>query len=85
VLFGEVPRGEVSSLVGLGERQGRRLLTPLVQRGFLTGPKDAPLRIALPLGETERLFPHLWAPLALGTVVEPALDIRDALQPPRAA
>jgi Fic family protein len=85
VLFGEVPRSEVSTIVGLGERQGRRLLAPLVERGFLTGPKDASLRIAFPLGETERLFPHLWAPSALGTVVEPALDIRNALQPPRAA
>lgn len=82
VLFGEAPRGEVSALVGLGERQGRRLLVPLVERGFLTGPKDAPLRMAFPLGETERLFPHLWAPSALGAVVEPAPDIRDALLPP---
>jgi len=85
VLFGEVPRGEVPALVGLGERQGRRLLAPLVERGFLTGPKDAPLHMAFPLGETERLFPHLWAPSALGAVVEPAPDIRDALLPPRSA
>ena len=85
VLFGEVPRGEVSALVGIGERQGRRLLVPLVERGFLTGPKDAPLRVAFPLGQTERLFPHLWAPSALGAVVEPAPDIQDALRPPRSA
>ena len=46
-------------LAGLGtaERQGRRLLAPLVERGLLTGPKDAPLKIAFPLGETERMFP----------------------------
>jgi hypothetical protein len=36
VLFGEVPCGEVSSLVGGGERQGRWLPAPLVQRRFLT-------------------------------------------------
>jgi Fic family protein len=84
VLFGEVPRGEVATLVGVGARQSRRLLAPLVERGLLTGAKDAPLRVAFPLGETERLFPHLWAPSALGALVEPAPDIRDALLPPRA-
>ncbi len=84
MLFGEVPRGEVAALVGTAERQGRRLLAPLVARGLLTGAKDAPLRIAFPLGETERMFPHLWAPSALGTLVEPAEDIRRALQPPTA-
>jgi Fic family protein len=82
VLFGEVPRGDVAALVGTAERQGRRLLAPLVERGLLTGPKDAPLRIAFPLGETERMFPHLWAPSALGTLVEPSEDIRRALQLP---
>jgi hypothetical protein len=70
VLFGEVPRGDVGALVGTAERQARRLLAPLVERGLLAGPKDAPLRIALPLGETERMFPHLWAPSVLGTLVE---------------
>jgi hypothetical protein len=85
VLFGEVPRGDVADLVGTGERQGRRLLAPLVERGLLIGSKDAPLRVAFPLGETERLFPHLWAPSALGTLVEPSPELRDALLPPQAA
>ena len=70
VLFGEVPRGDVVRLVSTAERQGRRLLALLVERGLLTGRKDAPLRIAFPLGETERWFPHLWAPSALGTLVD---------------
>lgn len=85
VLFGEVLRADIPGLVGLGERQGRRLLAPLVDRGLLIGPKDAPLRVAFPLGETERLFPHLWSPSALGFAVEPAADIREALKTPRAA
>jgi hypothetical protein len=51
---------------------------------LLAGSKDAPLRIAFPLGETERMFPHLWAPSSLGTLVEPSEDIRHALQPPSA-
>ncbi len=85
VLFGTVPRGDVADLVGTGKRQGRRLLAPLVERGLLHGAKDAPLQVAFPLGETERMFPHLWAPSALGSLTEPAPDIRLALQPPSAA
>ncbi len=49
------------------------------------GPTDAPLRMAFPLGQIERLFPYLWAPSTLGAVVEPVPDIRDALLPPRSA
>lgn len=83
VLFGEVQRGQVAALVGLGERQARRLLVPLVERGLLAGAKDAPLCVAFPLGETERLFPHLWAQSAIGSDVEPAPEIQEALQPPQ--
>ena len=35
VLFGEVPRGDVAGLVDTAERQGRRLLAPLVERGLV--------------------------------------------------
>lgn len=85
VLFGAVPRGEVPALVGMGERQARRLVRPLVDRGLLAGAKDAPLRVAFPLGETERLFPHLWAPSAVAGTLAPAPDLDDALRPPEAA
>ncbi len=83
VLFGEVPRGDVPGLIGTSERQARRLVAPLVARGLLTGAKDAPLRIAFPLGETERLFPHLWAPSAAGAAATPDSEIAAALRPPR--
>ena len=85
VLFGTVPRGEVPALVGTGERQARRLLRPLADRGLLASTKDAPLRVAFPLGETERLFPHLWAPPAVADALAPAPELEDALRPPRAA
>jgi hypothetical protein len=62
VLFGQVPRGDVPALVGTSDRQARRLIKPLVERGLLVGAKDAPMRVAFPLGQSERLFPHLWAP-----------------------
>lgn len=47
--------------------------------------RPAALRIAFPLGETERLFPHLWAPPAVAAGGAPAADILDALRSPGAA
>ena len=85
VLFGTVPRGEVPALVGTGDRQARRLLRPLADRGLLAGAKDAQLRVAFLLSETERLFPHLWAPTAGADTLSPAPELEDALRPPRAA
>ena len=82
VLFGKVPRGDVPALLGTGDRQARRLVKPLVERGLLTGAKDAPLEIAFPLGETERLFPHLWGPSGAGTGLKPAPEIEAALRAP---
>lgn len=84
-LFGTVPRGDVPSLVGLSERQARRVVQPLVARGLLGGAKGAPLRIAFPLGESERLFPNLWAPAAIADVVGLPPDVTDALRPPGAS
>lgn len=54
-LFGVVPRGEVPGLLGVSDRQARRLVPPLVARGLLIRAKDAPLRVAFPLGERERI------------------------------
>ena len=82
VLFGEVPRGEVPELIGTSDRQARRLVKPLTDRGLLTGAKDAPLRVMFPLGETERLFPHLWAPSGAPTSLAPMPEIEEALRPP---
>ena len=83
-LLGEVPRGEVPGLVGTSERQARRLVQPLTRRGLLVGAKDAPLRVAFPLGETERLFPHLWGPSAVAAALRPEEEIERALRPPAA-
>ena len=85
VLFGMVPRGDVPALVGVSERQARRLTRPVIDRGLLTGAKDAPLRIAFPLGESERLFPHLWAPIGIATTLDVPREVVSALQPPGAA
>ena len=85
VLFGVVQRADVPGLVGVSDRQARRLVRPLVHRGLLTGAKDAPLRVAFPLGESERLFPHLWAPVAVAMSVDSPPDVEEALRPPGAA
>lgn len=82
VLFGQVPRGEVAALVGTGDRQARRLMKPLVDRGLLTGAKDAPLRIAFPLGESERIFPHLWAPAGVANALPSLPEIEEGLRIP---
>jgi Fic family protein len=85
VLFGVVPRGDVPALVAMSGRQARRLVRPLVDRGLLTGAKDAPLRIAFPLGESERLLPHLWAPTGVAMTLDLPPEVGEALRPPRAA
>lgn len=82
VLFGEVARGDVPGLVGTSDRQARRLVRQLIERGLLTGAKDAPLGVAFPLGETERLFPNLWAPSGVATALPPLPEVEEALQPP---
>jgi fido (protein-threonine AMPylation protein) len=84
VLFGVVPRGDVPALVAMSGRQARRLVRPLVDRGLLTGAKDAPLRIAFPLGESERLLPHLWAPAGVAMTLNLPPEVGEALRPPRA-
>lgn len=85
ILFGVVPRGDVPALIGTSDRQARRLVRPLADRGLLVGTKDAPLRVAFPLGESERLFPHLWAPASIATNLDLPPEVEDALRPPRAA
>jgi Fic family protein len=85
VLFGAVPRGDVPGLLGVSDRQARRLVRPLIDRGLLTGAKDAPLRVGFPLGESERLFPHLWAATGIATTLDLPPEVAGALQPPRAA
>jgi hypothetical protein len=85
ILFGAVPRGDVPTLIGTSDRQARRLVRPLADRGLLVGTKDAPLRVAFPLDESERLFPHLWAPASIATNLELPPEVEDALRPPRAA
>jgi Fic family protein len=58
---GELPRGEVSGIVGSGERQARRVVSALVQRGVLVSDSSrAPLRLAFPAVLASRWMPGLF-------------------------
>jgi Fic family protein len=59
VLFrGELPRSAIPGILGLGDRQARRVVSGLVKRGVLVADSDrAPLHLAFPAA----LAPH-WMP-----------------------
>lgn len=58
---GEIPRGEVAGLLGVGDRQGRRVVSGLLEREAIasTSPK-APLRIAFPAALAHEWMPGLF-------------------------
>ncbi len=58
---GELPRGEIAGLLGLGDRQARRIAAALAARGVLNsdGPR-APLRLAFPAALAPRWLPGLF-------------------------
>src|SRR5579863_7187700 len=46
---GELPRGYAASIVGTGDRQARRIVSALIERGVLLSESSrAPLRLAFP-------------------------------------
>ena len=59
---GELPRSEVSGLLGgLGDRQSRRLLEPLTKTGVLLAESTrAPLRLGFPAALAGRWMPGLF-------------------------
>ena len=61
---GELPRGDVDAVAGTGDRQARRIVSALVDRGALTsdGPR-APLRLAFPATLAARWLPGLFPEL----------------------
>ncbi|MFN0023086.1 MAG: Fic family protein [Parvularculaceae bacterium] len=58
---GDLPRGEIGSIVGVVDRQARRITAALTARGVLAsdGPR-APLRLAFPASLASRLTPGLF-------------------------
>ena len=58
---GELPRGDVATLVGTGERQARRVVSALADRGAITSNSTrAPLRLAFPAALASRWMPGLF-------------------------
>lgn len=62
ILFrGELPKGDVETLLGVSERTARRLYTALIDRGVVTTEgKHAPLRLAFPAILASRWMPGLF-------------------------
>jgi Fic family protein len=58
---GELPRGDAAAIVGTGERQARRVVSALIDRGVLTSESTrAPLRLAFPAALASRWMPGLF-------------------------
>jgi Fic family protein len=58
---GELPRGDAAGLVGTGERQARRIVAALLDKGVLTSESArAPLRLAFPAALAPRWMPGLF-------------------------
>jgi Fic family protein len=58
---GELPRGEISTLLGIPERSARRITSELLQQGvFESKSTRAPLRLAFPAALVSRWMPGLF-------------------------
>ena len=58
---GELPRGDVTGIVGTGERNARRVVSALVDRGVLASESSrAPLRLMFPAALASRWMPGLF-------------------------
>ena len=58
---GELPRGDAANIVGTGERQARRTVSALVDKGVFTSESArAPLRLAFPAALASRWLPGLF-------------------------
>lgn len=58
---GELPRGEITGIVGTGERNARRVVSALVDRGVLASESSrAPLRLVFPAALASRWMPGLF-------------------------
>jgi Fic family protein len=58
---GELPRGHGAGIVGTGDRQARRVVSALIERGVLLSDSSrAPLRLALPATLASRWMPGLF-------------------------
>jgi hypothetical protein len=58
---GELPRGDAGGVVGTGDRQARRVVSALIEKGVLVSDSArAPLRLVFPAGLASRWMPGLF-------------------------
>ena len=58
---GELPRGDAAGMVGTGDRQARRVVSALIERGVVISVSSrAPLRLAFPAALASRWMPGLF-------------------------
>jgi Fic family protein len=58
---GELPRGEAAGVVGVGDRQTRRIVSALIEKGVLTSESPrSPLRLTFPAALASRWMPGLF-------------------------
>lgn len=58
---GELPRGDVANILGMGDRQARRIVAALLGRGVVVSESPrAPLRLAFPAKLASRWVPGLF-------------------------
>jgi Fic family protein len=58
---GELPRGDADAVLGTGERQARRIVSTLLEKGVLVSDSArAPLRLAFPAALAPRWMPGLF-------------------------
>jgi Fic family protein len=58
---GELPRGDAAGIVGTGDRQARRVVSALIERGVLISASSrAPLRLTFPAVLASRWMPGLF-------------------------
>ena len=58
---GELPRGDVADILGIGDRHARRVVAALIERGVVVSTSTrAPLRLAFPAKLASRWMPGLF-------------------------
>jgi Fic family protein len=58
---GELPRGDADAVVGTGERQARRIVSALLDKGVLVSDSSrSPLRLTFPAALASRWMPGLF-------------------------
>lgn len=60
-LRGEIPRGEIPSVLGMSERSARRLVSPLLEENYLVSDSEkGPVRLGFPSSAVGYYFPQLY-------------------------